>query len=214
METGILIAFEGGESVGKSTVSKFLVKKLNKMGFPAIWTREPGGTNCPVSEKIRIIIIDPKNDICDKTEVLLFAASRAQHIEKFVLPSLKKGINVASDRFVLSSHVYQGIARKMGISRVKAINNFACEGLKPDVTFLLDLDVKKAQQRTPRKKKDRIEMEKLPFHRLIRRGYLQLAKKDPTIIIIDAELPIEKVCRRVLRQTLRIIEKKGNKYNE
>jgi len=208
MKTGILIAFEGGENVGKSTISKFLTKELNRMGFPAIWTREPGGTNCPVSEKIRDILIDSENKICNKTEALLFAASRAQHIWKLIIPSLKKGINVISDRFVLSSHVYQGIARKIGVHRVKAINNFACEGLKPDIIFLLDLDVIKGQKRTPQKKKDRIELEDIKFHQALRKGFLRLAKKDPTIIIINAEPPIEKVCQEVLRHTLGIIEQK------
>ena len=211
MKTGIFIAFEGGDHVGKSTISKFLVKELNKIGLPTEWTKEPGGTNCPVSEKIRIIILDPENDICDKTEVLLFAASRAQHIEKFILPSLKKGINVVSDRFVLSSHVYQGIARKMGLSRVKTINNFAREGLKPDITFLLDLDVEKAQKRTRQKKKDRIELENIKFHQKIRKGFLRLAKKDPAIIIINTEQSERRVCQKVLKHTLRIIKQKRRK---
>ena len=125
MRTGIFIAFEGGENCGKSTVSKFLVEKLNEMNFPTIWTREPGGTKCPVSEKIRKIIIDPKNKICDKTEALLFAASRAQHINKLILPCLKEGTNIVSDRFVLSSYVYQGIGRELGIPIVKIINYIA-----------------------------------------------------------------------------------------
>jgi len=213
MKTGIFIAFEGGENCGKSTVSKFLVKKLNEMGFPTVWTREPGGTKCPVSEKIRKIIIDPKNKICDTSEALLFSASRAQHIKKLILPCLKEGINIVSDRFVLSSYVYQGIGRKLGIPIVKIINDIACKGLEPDITFILDLDVKKGEERTPEKEKDRIEMVKGSFHEDIRKGYLQLAKKDPKVIIIDAEESEKKVCEKILRHTLRIIKQKRRKYN-
>lgn len=208
MKTGIFIAFEGGENCGKSTVSKWLVEELKKRGFSTVWTREPGGIECQTSEKIREILLDPKNNICPRTEALLFAASRAQHIVELIRSNLAKGISVISDRFVLSSYVYQGIGRKIGVSRVKTINDFACEKLKPDITFLLDLDVKKGQERTPEKKKDRIEQEKLSFHEKIRRGYLQLAKKDPTIIIINAELPMEAVCEEVLKQTLRIKKEK------
>ena len=211
MRTGIFIAFEGGENCGKSTVSKFLVEKLNEMDFPTIWTREPGGTKCPVSEKIREIIIDPKNKICDKTEALLFAASRAQHIKKLILPCLKEGTNIVSDRFVLSSYVYQGIGRKLGIPIVKIINDIACKGLEPDITFILDLDVKKGEKRTPKKKKDRIEQIKGSFHEDIRKGYLQLAKKNSKIIIIDAEQSEKKVCEKVLKYTLRIIKQKKEK---
>ena len=211
MRTGIFIAFEGGENCGKSTVSKFLVEKLNEMDFPTIWTREPGGTKCPVSEKIREIIIDPKNKICDKTEALLFAASRAQHIKKLILPCLKEGTNIVSDRFVLSSYIYQGIGRKLGIPIVKIINDIACKGLEPDITFLLDLDVKKGEERAPKKKKDRIEQIKGSFHEDIRKGYLQLAKKNSKIIIIDAEQSEKKVCEKVIKYTLRIIKQKKEK---
>jgi len=214
MKTGILIAFEGGENCGKTTVSKWLVQELKKRGVPTIWTKEPGGTKCPTSEKIRKILLDPKNNICPITEALLFAASRAQHIEELIRPNLGNGINVVSDRFVLSSYVYQGIGRKIGVSNVRIINNFACQGLKPNITFLLDLDIKIGQQRTVKKKKDRIEKEILLFHKRNRKGYLQLAREDPRIIIINAELSVEKVCREVLRQTLRIIKKEGSERNE
>lgn len=211
MKTGIFITFEGGENCGKTTISQFLVEKLNEMGFPAIWTREPGGTKCPVSEKIRKIIIDPKNKIYNKTEALLFAASRAQHIAKFIRPNLKKGINVVSDRFVDSSYIYQGIARNLGIPSVKMINDFACEGLEPNITFLLDLDVKKGQKRTLKKKKDRIEQEGIIFHQKIRDGFLKLAKKNSRIIIVNAESSEKEVCEKVLKQTLEIIKMKGRK---
>jgi len=210
MKTGIFITFEGGENCGKTTVSKFLVEKLNEMGFPTIWTREPGGTKCPVAEKIRAIIIDPKNKICNKTEALLFAASRAQHVVKLIRPNLKKGINVVSDRFVDSSYIYQGIVRNLGISVVKIINNLACEGLKPDITFLLDLDVEKGQKRTPKKKKDRIEQEGIIFHQEIRDGFLKLAKENSKIIVINTEISEKEVCKKVLRQTLEIITKGRN----
>jgi len=215
MKTGIFIVFEGGDNCGKSTLSKWLVKELQKRGLPTVWTREPGGTRCPVAEKIRAIIIDPKNDICDRTEALLFAASRAQHIIKLIRPQLMEGVHVVSDRFVSSSYVYQGIARKIGISRVKTINNFAREGLQPyiepDITFLLDLDVKKGIKRTLKKKKDRIEQEDITFHKKIREGFLRLAKKDSVITVIDAELSEKEVCRKVLKQTLKIIKTKGRK---
>jgi len=214
MKTGIFIAFEGGENCGKSSVSKFLVKKLNEIGFPTVWTREPGGTKCPVSEKIREIIIDRENKICNTSEAFLFAASRAQHINKLILPCLKEGINIVSDRFVLSSYVYQGIGRKLGISLIKIINDIACKELESDITFLLDLDVKKGEERTPEKKKDRIEQTEGSFHKDIRKGYLQLAKKDPKIIIVDAEESEKKVCKEVLKYTLEIMKQKRRRCNE
>lgn len=214
MKTGFFITFEGGDNCGKSTVSKFLVKKLNEMGFPAIWTREPGGTKCPVSEKIREIIIDPKNDICDRTEALLFAASRAQHIAKLIRTNLKEGISVVSDRFVDSSYIYQGIARNLGIPAIRMINDFACEELKPNIIFLLDLDVEKGQERTLKKKKDRIEQEGIAFHQKIRDGFLKLAKENSRIIVVNTEISEKEVCKKVLKQTLKIIKRREGICNE
>jgi dTMP kinase len=214
MKSGIFIALEGGDGCGKSTVSKWLVRELKKKKIPVIWTREPGGINCLVSEKIRDILKNPENNICNEAEALLFAASRAQHVKKLILPNLEKGINVISDRFVLSSYVYQGIGRKLGISKVKAINNFACQKLKADTIFLLDLNEQKAEQRTSDKRKDRIELEKKEFHQKIRKGFLKLAKKDKTIIVINSEMSFEKVCQKILKKTLRIIEKRKEKIHE
>lgn len=208
MKSGIFVALEGIDGCGKSTVSKWLVKDLKKRKIPVIWTREPGGINCLVSEKIRNILKDPENNICDEAEALLFAASRAQHVKKLIRPNLKKGVNVISDRFVLSSYVYQGIGRKLGVSHVKTINNFACQKLKPDIVFLLDIDEQKAQHRTPGKKKDRIELENKEFYQKIRKGFLKLAKNDKTIVVINAEMPFEKVCQKILNKIIQIINKR------
>jgi dTMP kinase len=214
MKFGIFIAFEGGDGCGKSTVSKWLAKELAKKKISVIWTREPGGINCPVSEKIRELLKNPENNICNEAEALLFAASRAQHVKKLILPNLEKGINVISDRFVFSSYIYQGIGRKLGLSRIKAINDFACQKLKADIVFLLDLDEQKAKQRTFDKKKDRIELENKEFHQKIRKGFLKLAEKDKTIIAINSEMPFEKVCQNILNKTLQIIEKRKEKIHE
>ena len=140
---GKLIVFEGPDGSGKTTILKKINERLKDSGHPIMLVREPGGTS--ISEKIREIIIDNDNEEMDaKTECLLFAASRAQLVEEKIRPALEEGKIVLCDRFVLSSLLYQGIGRALGVEEVKKINNFATGGIKPDLTIFFNIDYKTA----------------------------------------------------------------------
>ena len=139
MNKGLFITFEGNDGSGKTTISKLAYEKLKAMGYPVLYTREPGGID--IAEQIRSIILDPANTAMDeRCEALLYAASRRQHLIEKVLPALKEGKIVLCDRFVDSSLVYQGIARGIGVEEVFAINQFAIEGHLPDATVFLSVD--------------------------------------------------------------------------
>ena len=136
MNKGLFITFEGNDGSGKTTISKNIYEKLKKMGYPVIYTREPGGID--IAEQIRNVILNPKNTAMDaRCEALLYAASRRQHLVEKVLPALDKGQIVLCDRFLDSSLVYQGIARGIGVQEVYDINAFAIEGHLPDATIFL-----------------------------------------------------------------------------
>ncbi len=191
---GKFIVFEGSDGSGKTTVINELSKKFKEKNIEFETYREPGGTK--ISEDIRNIILDVNNkELSAKCECLLFAAGRAQLIEERIKPSLDDGKIILCDRFVMSSLLYQGIGRDLGIDNVKKINDFATGGLKPDLTLFLDIDAKTALKRkrknfTP----DRLEEEDYKFHLKIYDGYKKLAKmyKDE-IVTIDATKSIDEV---------------------
>jgi len=196
---------EGADGSGKSLQSKLLKEYLLERGFDVVTVREPGGTR--IGEKIRDIIIDKENTAMDSmTEVLLYAASRAQLTQEVILPSLNAGKIVLSDRFVDSSLVYQGFARGLGIDTVMKINSFALCGLMPDITFFLDLPATDGLKRVhSREEPDRIEMEALSFHNKVYEGYLSLVEMYPERIkSIDASRDIQEVKRSIIE----IVEKK------
>jgi len=182
---------EGTDGSGKTTQGELLKKYLEDKGFSVLYTRDPGGN--PISEKIRNIIIDTENKkMNSRTEALLYAAARAQLVSEVIVPTLKKGDIVICDRFVDSSIVYQGEARKLGTEVISDINLFATDGIEPDVTFFLKLDPEQGIERKKRQERlDRMESESFYFHKRVFYGYVSLAEKfSERIIIIDASADI------------------------
>ncbi len=195
---GIFITFEGSEGTGKSTQSKLLYGYLRKKGYRVIYLREPGGTK--ISEKIRKILLDPKNKVMTPaTELLLYMASRAQMVREVVQPALRQGKIVLCDRFLDSTLAYQGFGLGINIEFIKYLGGFVTLGISPALTIFLDLPVKKALW-AKGKVKDRIEKRNISYHLAVRSGYLKLARREPWRIKIvrvekDKTLTQEKIKR-------------------
>jgi dTMP kinase len=173
---GKFITFEGSEGCGKSTQSKLLYTYLKKKSLSVIYLREPGGVK--VSEKIRQILLDPKNVICAECETLLYMAARAQVVSDIIKPSLSKGKIIICDRFMDSTLAYQGYGLGIDIDFIKIIGKFATTGIKPDLTIFLDLPVKKGLKHREASK-DRIEQRNFNYHFRVRKGYLKIAAQEP-----------------------------------
>ena len=206
-QPGFFISFEGSEGCGKSTQIGMLMRTLSGAGKNPLLVREPGGT--PVGEIIRHLLQHaPEGDeMVPETELLLFAASRAQLVRQIILPALEAGRVVISDRFLDSTTVYQGVARKIPADAVDVVNRFAAGPQLPDVTFLLDMDESAAFQRLrqgrPEALHDRMEEQPPDFYRAVREGYLQLARTFPDRVrVIDATQPPETIAREILAQLL------------
>ncbi|MDO4300959.1 MAG: dTMP kinase [Clostridia bacterium] len=208
--SGLFITMEGTDGAGKTTQIRLLEEYLLNKGFKVVCTREPGGT--PISEKIREIIIDKNNsEMTDITEAFLYAAARAQHVDEVILPTLKEGGIVISDRFVDSSVVYQGFARSVGERLIKNINKYAVGELEPDITFFLKL---KPEDGLKRKKEqaelDRLEAEKFSFHQRVYDGYVRLSKRCKNRIqVIDALKSVEEIHNDIVRGINNLLEKNG-----
>lgn len=194
---GFFISFEGPDGAGKSTVLKQVLEQITpKLKTQYLVVREPGGAK--ISEAIRKIILDPKNsEMDDRTEALLYAASRSQLMAEVVIPALENGKLVISDRFVDSSLAYQGAGRGLGIDEVKQINNFATRGIEPNLTIFLDIQPEVGLARIQKLRpdnEDRLEQEKLAFHKKVYEGYEIVNKNNPKRVkVIDASQNIEKV---------------------
>lgn len=204
--SGIFITLEGPDGSGKSTISRFLLDYLKKRKIDFIFTREPGGT--PIGENIRKIILDKKNiNMSPRTEALLYAASRSQHISEKIKPALDDGKVVVCERFVLSSLAYQGYARGLGIEEVKDINDFAIEGVIPDLTLFFNVDpVYALNRKTNRKGGDRLEKEGVNFHSKVYDGYKKLISLYPEKIkLIDASKSIEETFDQVRKEIEKIL---------
>ena len=203
MTRGRFITFEGGEGCGKSTQVKRLETALRREGLEVLVTREPGGTW--LGERIRALLKDQDTDApCARAELLLFLASRAQQVKNVMLPALARGAWVVSDRFGDSTTAYQGYGRGLPLDVLRIANDFACEGLRPDVTFLLEVspEVARARMRTreaaTHTEADRIERAGGDFHERIRRGYAELAAAEPERIVrIDANGTVDEVWERI-----------------
>lgn len=186
---GAFITLEGGEGSGKTTVIGKIGEYFNRLAIPYMMTREPGGIE--IAEKIREIILNPSHTAMDaRTEALLYAASRRQHLAEKVEPALEKGLTVICDRFVDSSLVYQGYARGLGMEEVWAINRFAIHDRMPDLTFYLDIEPETGLQRIAAnqgREVNRLDLEGLSFHQKVREGYHIIASRYPErIVVIDA----------------------------
>lgn len=190
--TGKLISFEGSEGSGKSTQIAHLAARLTEEGFDVITVREPGGTE--IGEQIRNIIVhNSKGDeMCPETELLLFAAARAQLVREIIAPALIRGAIVLSDRYLDSSTVYQGIGRNLALGPVNHINHFAVGNVMPDITLVIDVPTEVSLQRIRQRASDlpdRMERENIDFYRKVRAGYLLLAKELPQrCVVIDGTL--------------------------
>ena len=208
--SGLFITMEGTDGAGKTTQINRLAQYFEDKGYKVICTREPGGT--PISEKIREIIIDKNNtEMTDMTEALLYAAARAQHVEEVILPALKEGDIVISDRFVDSSVVYQGFARSIGERLIKNINKYAVGDLEPDVTFFLKL---KPEDGLARKREqaelDRLEAEKFSFHQRVYDGYVRLSKRCKNRIqVINALKSVDEIHDEIVKGIENLMEKNG-----
>lgn len=203
---GIFITFEGTDASGKTTQIGLLSEYLEKKGVPHIVTREPGGT--AIGEKIRTIILDKENsEMLPATEALLYAASRAQLTGQVVRPALREGKVVISDRFLDSSIAYQGYGRNLG-DMIRRINEPAVEGLKPDLTILLKTDPAAMRKRRDASLEDRMDSQKLEFHREVLHGYLTLSQEEPErFFVIDGERPVDEIAKAIRERVDRFVWK-------
>ena len=201
----MFITIEGPEGSGKTTAVEQAVKKLEEMGYQIVRTREPGGTE--IAEQIRNVILDKNNTKMDpRTEALLYAASRRQHLVEKVWPALKEDKLVICDRYLDSSLAYQGGARGLGIENILNINLFATENTWPDLTLLFDLDPKIGLERIGKnadREVNRLDLEIMEFHTKVRNTFLELAKRYPDrYVIIDASQSREEVANKTLEVIL------------
>jgi len=176
---GLFITLEGPDGSGKTTQALLLARYLRKKGHRVVRTREPGGTS--IAEALRRIILNPKNRISKLTEVLLYEAGRAQHTSELILPALGKGKTVICERYTDATLAYQGYGRGLSIRMVNELNRIASSGLKPDLTVLLDIDVREGLKRVKKisgRKMDRMERESVRFHQRVRKGYLEIASRE------------------------------------
>lgn len=194
---GLFITLEGGDGAGKSTQIRNIERFFKEKGLVVVHTREPGGT--PISEKLRDILLDKDNsEMSAETEMLIYAAARAQHVREFVLPALERGEIVICDRFVDSSVAYQAYGRELG-DMVSEVNSHATGGLKPDITFWLDIDPEAGRARAAKAGDlDRLEREKMDFHYRVYEGYRKIAENEPgRVKRIDAADTVENICRHI-----------------
>ena len=200
---GRFITFEGGEGSGKTTQIKLLAQTLRRRGHRVVVTREPGGTT--LADRIRRLLLDRNfRGMGAMTELFLYEASRHTHVEKIIRPALQKGAFVLCDRFTDATLAYQGYARGLPLAWVRRCNEWATRGLKPDVTYWLDLPPDQGLQRARRREKckagrwDRLERESLRFHRLVRKGYQKIQSQDRRRVVqIAASLSPQEIQRRI-----------------
>ena len=199
---GKFISFEGPDGAGKTSVMRQITADLQKqLGLDGVlYTREPGGNR--IAEQIRDVLFDARNiDMDSRTEALLFAAARRQHLVADIMPALKSGKVILCDRYVDSSIAYQGAGRGLGEDNIWRINQFAIDGLMPELTIYLDIDSELGLQRIAQNRADevnRLDEEKLSFHRKVRSAYQKLAQENPQrIVTIDASQPLDQVILQV-----------------
>ncbi|AXA68189.1 dTMP kinase [Pseudomonas oryzihabitans] len=200
MAQGCLIVCDGNNGAGKSSVIRAIEKFLHSRGRSYLVTREPGGTR--IGEKIRSVVLDPETpELCDTTELLLFAAARAQHLKEKIIPAIQAGKVVVCDRFTPATVAFQHYGRRIPLSLVQSINGFALEGFSPNLNIILDVDPEIGMRRVASRGEglDRMEMQKLEFLTRAREGFLRQAEEAPdTFVVIDASQPFDAVSANVL----------------
>lgn len=216
---GLLISFEGIEGCGKSTQLELLATDLEHKGLEVVKTQEPGGTK--IGAMIRKILLDPKNKVIDPmTELMLYEASRAQHLREIILPAIKYGKVVLCDRFSDSTVAYQGYGRGLNLESIKRLDILLTGGLRPSLTILLDIDPEKGLIRAKRRgigsflREGRMEREGLSFHKKVREGYLKIAQEEvDRVKIINADASIEHVQRRIIEVVGDLLLREGFRWH-
>jgi dTMP kinase len=201
---GVFVCFEGGEGAGKSTQSQLLRQRLEAAGHGVLLTHEPGDTT--VGAEVRRIVLDPSTgELAHRTEALLYAADKAEHIHAVVRPALERGEVVITDRYVDSTLAYQGAGRDLDPVDLEWVARWATEDLRPHLTVLLDLDP--AQGLTRFDERDRIEGESIEFHQRVRNAFLALADADPEhYLVLDARAPVEEIADDVHARVAPLLE--------
>jgi len=201
----LFITFEGGEGSGKSVQTGALYRRLSQLAIPAILTHEPGGTL--LGKKLgRQLKWAEGTDISPVSELLLFNASRAQLVDEVIQPNLEKGRIVICDRYADSTIAYQSYGRGLDLQMVKTVNSAATQGLKPNLTLLLDISAEEGLARKKTKRQDRFEGEDIAFHQRVREGYLKLAANDPERwLVVDASLPRAKVTEIIWQKVKQLL---------
>jgi dTMP kinase len=213
MKRGIFITMEGPEGAGKTTITQMLGKALQQEGYQVLLTREPGGV--PISEQIREVILNKDNTAMDsRTEALLYAAARRQHLVEVVMPELERGGIVLCDRFIDSSLAYQGHARGLDIEEVYNINKFAIGDMMPDATLFFDIDPEEGLRRIQsngEREVNRLDLEALDFHKKVCEGYQFIINRwKDRFIIVDAGRTIDEVFEETKASLLEFLAKAGN----
>lgn len=206
---GLFIVMEGPDGSGKTTQINLLKEYLEEAGYECLITREPGGT--VIGEEIRQLILNPEHkEMSPVTEMLLYAASRAQLVHEVIGPALEEGKIVISDRFVDSSIVYQGIARKLGISTVSAVNAPGIGIYRPDGIFFIDLSEAKGLRRKKEQKNlDRMEQEGIDFHHMVSEGYRKVLSGRPEVMKIDGGRSIDTIQKKIRNHVDELLKKKN-----
>ncbi|MFC2091438.1 dTMP kinase [Elusimicrobiota bacterium] len=196
---GSFITLEGPEGSGKTTQAQMLTEFLTAKGIDVVRTREPGGVS--IAEKLREMLLDPDNIIFPKTELLLYASGRAQHTQELIMPALKEGKYVICERYVHASLAYQGYGRGLDMKLIKQLNRISTSGIKPNITFILDIDVEDGLKRVQEAngKFDRLESENIGFHKKVRTGYIELSREDPNIVVLDGGNYQDKICHKMIQ---------------
>ena len=202
--TGVFLCFEGGEGAGKSTQSRALASTLEARAYPTVLTFEPGDT--AVGKEVRRIVLDPATgELSDRTEVLLYAADKAEHVDTVVLPALDRGEVVITDRYVDSTLAYQGAGRTLAAEEVERVARWATHDLRPHLTVVLDLDPRRGLSRFAGR--DRIEGETIEFHERVRDAFVDMAKADPDhYLVLDARADIDEIAAQIQAAVAPLLE--------
>lgn len=195
MKKGLFITFEGTDGCGKTTQIELLKRYLEEKGYKVVLTREPGAKG--LGEKLREILLNYDGDVSSNCESFLFLADRAQHIDMLIKPAIERGEVVLCDRHTDSTVAYQGYGRGLDLDQIRMLNDIATNGVKPDMTFVFDIDIETAQKRVG-KTKDRMESAGIEFFKRVRQGYLEIAKSEPERVkVLDATQTIDDISNQV-----------------